>query len=149
RGRGAGQSVPRPNDPSGRCPATGEVMTNRLWWLFVIDFISISVVRKIISGSPFYSVISFSEYLLIHALGLFIFLAAAATAVLQFRKFWLRDDPAFGNRWTQEEALFSILMTVLVASIFVLIVGGATPTDELDDTDPLPTGAEALAEPFA
>jgi hypothetical protein len=104
-----------------------------LWWLFVIDSLAISTARKIIARTSFTSITGFLEYWFIHFLGLIIFATIAAVCVLHFRKFWLRNLPEAAKQGTRDDALFSVLMTVLVASIFAILVAGAIPSDDFDE----------------
>jgi hypothetical protein len=66
------------------------------------------------------------------AVGLFGAFTAACLMSSRCRKFWLGDRSE--TDWSTEEALYAVLMTVLVAAIFSVFVAsyGSSP-DDLED----------------
>jgi H+/Cl- antiporter ClcA len=112
--------------------STGSI-NSKLWWLFVVDSLTVSLSRKLVTRSPFFSVVDFLEYWFVHFMGLLLFGIVAAVCVAQFARFWLRGSPEADRHWSQDEALFSVLMTVLVASIFAAFVSGAGSGGDIED----------------
>jgi hypothetical protein len=105
---------------------------NRLSWLVLIDSLAVSLSRQIISRRFSESLGGFLEFWLIHFMGVVLFAVIAGACLAHFRKFWLKGQPGAERAWTNNELIFAVLMTILVAAIFAAVVAGATPAD-LDD----------------
>lgn len=52
---------------------------------------------------------------------------------MRFRKFWLKGEIHVEKDWNEEEVIFSVLMTVLVAAICAVFVAAAGSTVDFGD----------------
>jgi hypothetical protein len=105
---------------------------DKLFYLMALDGLVVSMARRFIERGHFFTSIGdFATSCFIHLFGVGLFAAFAGASVMHFRKFWLGGEAE--RDWSTEEALFAVLMTVLVAAIFSVIVASAGPLDDFGD----------------
>jgi hypothetical protein len=106
---------------------------SKIWLLFVLDALALTLVRDQIEyGKLWKSWSQFLELIFIHACGIGLLLAVAGACIMTFDKFWLgyKVETKTGN--STEEPMFYVLMTLLVATILVLVGLSVTPSFDED-----------------
>jgi hypothetical protein len=109
----------------------------KLFFLMALDGFVVSLARRwFIERGHFSSLGDFATAWFVHfcAVGLFAVFAGASLMSGRSRKFWLGG--AAERDWSTEEALYAVLMTVLVAAIFSVFVASAG--SYLDDVGDYP-----------
>jgi hypothetical protein len=105
---------------------------NKLSYLIALDGLAVSLARRFIERGHFFtSIRDFATSWFIHFLAVALFSAVAGAFVMKSRKFWLGGEAQ--RDWSTGEALFAVLMTVLVAAIVSVIVASAGPLDDFGD----------------
>jgi hypothetical protein len=102
---------------------------SKIWLLFVLDALALTLVRDHIEyGKLWQSWRQFLELTFIHACGIGVLLPVAGACIMTFDKFWLgyKIETKTGN--SIEEPMFYVLMTLLVATILVLVGLSVTPS---------------------
>jgi hypothetical protein len=105
---------------------------DKLFYLLVIDGLVVAMARRFIERGHFFTSIGdFATSWLIHFFAVGLFAAFAGAFVMGGRKFWLGGEAE--RDWSTEEALFAVLMTVLVAAIFSVIITFGGPFNDFDE----------------
>jgi hypothetical protein len=97
---------------------------HKLFYLMALDGLAVALARRFIERGDFFTTIGdFATSWFIHFFAVGLFSAVAGAYVMTSRKFWLGGEAKI--EWSREEALFAVLMTVLVAAIVSVIIASA------------------------